>query len=177
MAWNTPKTWGYKETLSSSDMNTYIRDNLNALRDGSALNITWQSFTPTFAWSVGSIVNGNATISGKYFQLGKFVFYKIKYILGSTTSWAGCSGYFTFTLPVTSVALYVQYPRMGHGSMFDANGIVYPAVGIQRTVTTCSIERLDASGVSSYDNDISTTTPFTWAPGDEIYMEGFYEVP
>ncbi len=37
MSWSIPKTWGYKETLSSSDMNTYITDNLNALRDGSGI--------------------------------------------------------------------------------------------------------------------------------------------
>ena len=32
MAYTTPKTWAYKETLSSADMNTYISDNLTALR-------------------------------------------------------------------------------------------------------------------------------------------------
>lgn len=37
MSWTTPKSWGYKETLSSSDMNTHVRDNLNALRDGSGI--------------------------------------------------------------------------------------------------------------------------------------------
>lgn len=37
MSWTTPKTWAYKETLSSSDMNVYVRDNLNALRDGTGL--------------------------------------------------------------------------------------------------------------------------------------------
>ena len=37
MTFSTPKTWAYKETLSSSDMNTYVRDNINALRDGSGI--------------------------------------------------------------------------------------------------------------------------------------------
>ncbi len=36
MAWSTPKTWAYKETLSSSDLNTYVKDNFNALLDGTA---------------------------------------------------------------------------------------------------------------------------------------------
>ena len=32
MTWTSPKTWG-STTLSSSDLNTHIRDNLNALKD------------------------------------------------------------------------------------------------------------------------------------------------
>jgi len=28
MAYSIPKTWAYKETLSSSDLNTYVRDNI-----------------------------------------------------------------------------------------------------------------------------------------------------
>jgi hypothetical protein len=27
MAWTSPKTWSFGEVLSSSDMNTYVRDN------------------------------------------------------------------------------------------------------------------------------------------------------
>jgi microcystin-dependent protein len=31
MAWTTPKSWTYKESLASNDMNVYVRDNLNYL--------------------------------------------------------------------------------------------------------------------------------------------------
>lgn len=37
MAWTTPKTWS-AETLTSTDMNTHIRDNLNYLKDTIAPN-------------------------------------------------------------------------------------------------------------------------------------------
>jgi microcystin-dependent protein len=33
MAYTTPKTWAYKESVSSSDLNTYVRDNFIALID------------------------------------------------------------------------------------------------------------------------------------------------
>ena len=33
MAWTAPKTWAYKETLSSSDLNTYVSANLSYLKD------------------------------------------------------------------------------------------------------------------------------------------------
>jgi microcystin-dependent protein len=32
MAWTTPKTWAYKESLASNDMNTYVKDNFNYLK-------------------------------------------------------------------------------------------------------------------------------------------------
>lgn len=32
-SWTTPKTWAYKETLSSADMNTYVKDNIQYLKD------------------------------------------------------------------------------------------------------------------------------------------------
>ena len=33
MAYTTPKTWSYKESLSSNDLNTYVRDNILAMDD------------------------------------------------------------------------------------------------------------------------------------------------
>lgn len=33
MAYTNPKTWAVKEELTSSDLNTYVRDNLAALKD------------------------------------------------------------------------------------------------------------------------------------------------
>jgi hypothetical protein len=32
MAWTTPKTWSVGELVTASDMNTHLRDNLNALK-------------------------------------------------------------------------------------------------------------------------------------------------
>ena len=34
MAWTSPKTWSFGEVLTSTDMNTYVRDNTQALFDG-----------------------------------------------------------------------------------------------------------------------------------------------
>ena len=31
--WTTPKTWAYKESLASNDMNVYVKENLNYLKD------------------------------------------------------------------------------------------------------------------------------------------------
>jgi len=37
MAWTTPKDWAYKEAPSSTSLNEQLRDNMNALRDGSGI--------------------------------------------------------------------------------------------------------------------------------------------
>jgi hypothetical protein len=43
MAWTTPKTWAAGELLTASDMNTYLRDELNYLASGRPYNAS--SFT------------------------------------------------------------------------------------------------------------------------------------
>jgi hypothetical protein len=40
MSWTTPKTWVNDETLTADDMNTHLRDNLNALKAPLSLNVT-----------------------------------------------------------------------------------------------------------------------------------------
>jgi hypothetical protein len=39
MAWTSPKTWSFGEVLTSTDMNTYVRDNSQALFDGAGSNL------------------------------------------------------------------------------------------------------------------------------------------
>lgn len=61
MAWSTPKTWG-TEVLTSSDMNKYIRDNQNYLKD--ALQVLPFDNMPrntTYSTTSTSWVNVDAT--------------------------------------------------------------------------------------------------------------------
>lgn len=51
MAWTTPKTWATGELVTATDLNTHLRDNLNAL------------FTPNY---VEVAINNFSTTSGSY---------------------------------------------------------------------------------------------------------------
>lgn len=37
MSWTTPKTWNVGDPMTASDLNTYVRDNTNALAQGMGL--------------------------------------------------------------------------------------------------------------------------------------------
>jgi len=38
MSYTSPKTWNFRDTLSSSDMNVYVRDNIISLADGTGIS-------------------------------------------------------------------------------------------------------------------------------------------
>jgi hypothetical protein len=57
MAWTSPKTWSFGEVLSSSDMNTYVRDNTDVLRAiGLGTNVVQTIKTDTFNTTSDSFV-------------------------------------------------------------------------------------------------------------------------
>lgn len=61
MAWSTPKTWG-TEVLTSADMNQYIRDNQNFLKDAvDPLPFENKPRNVTYSTNVGSWANVDAT--------------------------------------------------------------------------------------------------------------------
>lgn len=153
MAWSTPRTWVAGEKPSAATLNTHIRDNFAAIGDA------WTSYTPT----QGNMTLGNGALSCAYTQAGKLVSFRIKFTLGSTST-VGTGP--TFTLPVTSIA---SRSFGGVVQFWDSSASAitlgfYFASG----AGTLGL-RTDASGT------INSTTPFTWANGDEISMVGTYE--
>ena len=156
MTWTAPRTWVAGEKPTASTLNVHIRDNLKAIGDA------WGSFTPTTT----NITLGNGTLAGAYMQAGKFVQFRIKLTLGSTSAITGSP---TFTLPVTAVGTRVVG---GLCLMFDssaASGSAYKVGGAFNSSTTQLLVRDDASAV------LSSTSPFTWATSDELVITGDYE--
>jgi hypothetical protein len=60
----------------------------------------WTSYTPTITADGGGFALNNGTLTGRYKQVGKTVFFNLKFVFGSTTS-AG-TGHWNFSLPVTA---------------------------------------------------------------------------
>ena len=58
MAWTNPKTWSFGEILTSTDMNTYVRDNTLALRAlGIGSNVVQTVKDNTFSTSASGVVD------------------------------------------------------------------------------------------------------------------------
>ena len=154
MAWTTPKTWVANDVLTAADMNTHVRDNLDALQ-------TWTSWTPTWTATGGTPTLGNGTLTGSYIAYGDFCTFQMSLMLGSTTS-LGTTTVWAFSLPVTASGANDVFAAYVH----DGWTGIYPAVGIG-LVTTVQL-RAASGGTVGYN------TPFTWVSGDGLAISGTY---
>lgn len=176
------------DTIDASDVNTPFNaiatvingsiDNTNVsaggltpanLVAGTGTSWAWQSYTPTLT----NMTLGNGTLAAKYIQIGKTVFVRFKFTLGSTSA-VGTGPY--FTLPVTA---HSDYAGSDNGevyqasvSLIDASTTYYPGALMHRDASTALIRKVDSSANIS---GITATTPFTWATADFISIKFTYE--
>ncbi len=127
----------------------------------------WKSWTPTWA----GLTIGNASVTAKYAQVGKIVFYKMNVIFGNTSSW---SAEFTFTLPVTSTTDYGW--QTGTASFFDSSsGNVNVGIAGFASSTTNNFRFYNIVSTQLLQSTVNNTAPYTWAVSDQVNVEGFYE--
>jgi hypothetical protein len=123
---------------------------------------TWSNWAP--AWT--NLTVGNGTTVAKYFKLGPFVFYELRFVLGTTSSVGGAV---VVSLPVNAVGTDAFVA--GHGEAADANGLLYQVH--TRLVSVSTMAVFADTGTSAVQ--INTTVPFVWADTDGISIIGFYE--
>lgn len=132
--------------------------------------IAWTAWTPT--WT--NLTVGDGTLAAKFIRSGNLIQCRLSFVLGATSS---ISGSVSFTLPVTSAA----YPGtigapLGPCRFFDTSGAAVVHGQTVRASTTTGLVAPDlASGTYVSSTVTSSTVPFTWAIGDEITTQFFYE--
>jgi hypothetical protein len=127
----------------------------------------WTSFTPT--WS--NLTVGNGTGVYKYQQVGKQVFARYKFTLGSTSAMgtnpnvtlpinpaSGSGGFTSYTLSLTDVGV-----GGFNGNVSEDTNKLYLSVGI-------------TSGAALNGGTITATFPFTWTTNDFFTFDVYYEV-
>lgn len=155
MAWSTVPTFSGGAVLTAAQMNQYVRDNFNAIGDA------WTSYTPT----LGGWTLGNGTLVGKYSQAGKLVIGRIEYTVGSTDTKAGT---LIFATPVAPNL--VNGATCGRAGLFDTSA----ANRAFRHVFWGSASNAFFA-TSENDTRITPTTPWTWATGDQVFIDFEYE--
>lgn len=135
---------------------------------------SWQSWTPT--WT--NLTIGNATVTGKYIQIGKTVTFTLSVTLGSSTTVSTSP---TFTLPVTAAGTST-YPSdalgllpIGHLIIHDASAAVFVGYTAINSATTGLLLAYDASASILRGTSASSTTPMSWTAGDKILITATYE--
>lgn len=144
-----------------------------ALVSGTGSGWSWQSWTPT--WT--NMSTGASTVSAKYIQVGKTVFYRIgvTFAGGNTPS-----GDVSFTLPVTSVTFpgSSTTQTMGQVNFYNTGVKVYDGTVVWGTTTTAFLRVLqnaDASGAYLNETTISAAIPFAWGNTHQLFCQGLYE--
>jgi hypothetical protein len=132
----------------------------------------WASYTPTITADGGGFSLGNGTLTGRYKQLGETVFFRLKFVFGSTTS-AG-TGHWNFSLPVTAYDSnftfsatilddgIAWYGGIGNGNYTGSTtsfAVIIP--GTNPSVTTWA--------------SVGNGGPFIWGTADNITISGSYE--
>jgi hypothetical protein len=138
-----------------------------ALDNGSSW--AWSSWTPS--WTNFTLGNGTVTYA-TYKQIGKNVFFKIKVVLGSTSS---VSGTIAFSTPATMNSNNFNQMILCQGFGSTNGGSYYQLSGVSASTTTIA---LYAHLVGSTYIDIaatSSTVPVTWATSSSFALQGFYE--
>jgi hypothetical protein len=131
----------------------------------------WTAYNPTWTSDSGTPGINNGTLTGRYKQIGKTVFFNLKLTYGSTTT--GGSGAWMFGLPVTAYDANYQFAA----SILN-NGLAwYGAIGNGNYKNSTSYFTL------IHQNDTSTTVwggvtasaPFIFGAGDTLTVSGSYE--
>lgn len=150
-----------------------VLTNGNLSTTAGALGGAWTTWSPT--WSTLTV--GNGTVTGRYLQVGKTVFYRLSAVWGGTTSLA--AGTDTFTLPVTAAT----YPgtaatvSIGNTIYYDTSATewYYGFVFWASTTTADFSQYMLASTTAVTADGLNATTPATWATGDQFNFSGSYE--
>lgn len=162
MTWSTPTT-AAGGVLTSAFWNAQVRDNLKTVGDA------WGSWTPAWTGASSDPAIGNGTKVGGYMASGKFVRFWISVTMGSSTTYG--SGAWQFDVPVTEAA----HRWLFDGVTRDVSASKSYPVSIERTASGVFTVRADALTAGGEFRSLSSTVPFAWATGDEIFLSGVYE--
>ena len=131
----------------------------------------WTTFTPTFS---GTTL-GNGSVAGSYAQIADTIFFRAKFILGSTSSIAGPVD---LTLPVIATT-YGTFDFMNVISQYKDNSTTsfYPSAG--NIAIGNSAVRLGvtlSNGTYTQYADYVANVPVTHAVSDVLDVQGSYRV-
>jgi hypothetical protein len=132
---------------------------------------SWINFTPTFT----NLTVGNATLTGKYINVNKTVFFYVQVNFGTTTSMGNAA---TLTLPVSAASIAAsqggiyQITFQDHGvGTFDGS-----LQALNNTATTLRFGGVNSAGTYTTYAETTSTVPIGWGQFDSIYISGMYEV-
>lgn len=164
-------------SVSSITITGIDSNNVQIYPNSPLLPLNWISYTPT----ITNLTVGNGVLTARYAQIGKTVFAKGTFVMGSTSS---ISGALAIALPVTAnaVGLAPSGSIIGGGVAIDAGIFAYPLDVVYQSTTTMVLNaRITILGSNPVYNDINATrqvnatVPLTFGTSDSFTWTATYE--
>jgi hypothetical protein len=127
---------------------------------------TWIAYTPT----LGGVTVGNGTNSFFYAQIGKTVFVKGKFTLGSTSS---ITSSISISLPISARTNISVYQTIGMCSAFNSSAIYEGQIFY--STNTLNLQASVVNGTYAYGTPMNGSAPFSWSNGHSFTVECTYE--
>ena len=159
-------TFNPEEVIKSADLNANFAELKEQTDKVASFDGAWQSWTPTYA----NLTVGNGTVVAKYTQIGKTVHLYWKFTLGSTSSVGAAP---TLSLPINQATADARINSTGRVS--DASPTSESMAFLRNNTSDASTTRLGYYSTTSVAQNITATSPFTWATNDVIEIAGTYE--
>lgn len=130
----------------------------------------WTPYTPAWSCSITAPSLGNGTLTGRYKAIGKTVWFSLRFLAGSTTTFG--DGLWAFTLPIPPTAV-----QSAPGVAIGPSSNRWPLACWLSTGTGVfrMIPYGGTGGVRTIASNPSTSVPFQWASGHQIILGGVYE--
>ena len=133
------------------------------------IGAVWETYTPSLSdWTLG-----NGTLTGRYTRINKFVNVEITFKRGSTSVTTALG-------PIFGLPIATRTGNLGAYSWFGSAQDV--SAGQQFSMSAWPINStliypVTLGSAGAYVNSFytSSTTPFTWATDDVLYLQGIYE--
>lgn len=139
-----------------------------ALVAGTGTGWSWQSWSPTLT----NLTLGNGTVSANYIQMGKTVYFRVRFTLG-TTSAVGTAP--TFSVPVTPNSFYNAADLLiGLGLAVVGSTEVELGVGLNATAIRPLLVGAAAAQWGPTQT-ITASAPGVWASTNFMTIQGTYE--
>jgi hypothetical protein len=168
MTYVAPSTVTTLQTYTSAAHNVIVGDIIDHETRIANSEAAWTSFTPALG---GGFANGNASVSGKYLQVGKTVSFWAFIAFGTTTTKGAV---LRVSLPVAAAVLDISASITIN--VIDVSAGWFPMFAINGS-STSNVEVLSyvTSGTYATGAQTTATVPFTWNTDDVIRYGGTYE--
>lgn len=172
MAYTSPKTWATNDVLTAADMNTYVRDNFDAV---APIGVALDTFTPTLeATTTNPTLGTGSTALGVATRLGRLAIIHIKIRFGTSGTAAGSGDYLIrWAAAGSAYNVYADLNTDDHviGSGFINDSSASNSFTVSCQVSTANTVKLVYDQTSWSNFEVGNANPWTWGDSDLIQVQ------